>query len=105
MLKLSQPGKLNIAGYSPPINLVSTDENGEALVEYTQRGEHLLADIDLVINGLRVQGITSVAPNNINLPARTSDLSGHTLMGTYLDAARAAREKINGMVYAVLGKL
>ncbi|WP_088955049.1 hypothetical protein [Variovorax sp. HW608] len=71
----------------------------------TLRGEHLLADIDLVINGLRVQGINSVAANNINLPASKSDLSGHTLVGTYLDAARAAREKINGMVQAVLGKL
>ncbi len=71
----------------------------------TLRDEHLLADIDLVINGLRVQGISTVAPININLPARKSDLSGHTLVGTYLDAARAAREKINGMVQAVLGKL
>jgi len=71
----------------------------------TLRGEHLLADIDLVINGLRVQGISSVAPNNINLPASKSDLSGHTLVGTYLDSARSAREKINGLVQAVLGQL
>lgn len=71
----------------------------------TLRGEHLLADIDLVINGLRVQGINSVASNNVNLPISKSDLSGHTLVGTYLDTARAAREKINGMVQAVLGKL
>lgn len=71
----------------------------------TQRGEHLLADIDLVINGLRVQGISAVAPININLPASKSDLSGHTLVDTYLDPTRAAREKINGMVQAVLGKL
>jgi hypothetical protein len=71
----------------------------------TSRGEHLLADIDLVINGLRVQGISSVAPNNINLAMSKSDLSGHTLVGTYLDAARAAREKINGMVQTVLGAL
>jgi len=27
------------------------------------------------------------------------------LVGTYLDAARVAREKINGMVQAMLGKL
>ncbi|SCK36973.1 hypothetical protein VAR608DRAFT_3389 [Variovorax sp. HW608] len=71
----------------------------------TLRGEHLLADIDLVINGLRIQGINAVASNNISLPASKSDLSGHTLVGTYLDATRAAREKINGMVQAVLGKL
>ena len=71
----------------------------------TLRGEHLLADIDLVINGLRLQGINTVAPININLPTSKSDLSGHTLVGTYLDAARAAREKINGMVQAVLSRL
>jgi len=71
----------------------------------TLRGKHLLADIDLVINGLRVQGISTVSPININLPASKSDLSGHTLVGTNLDATRAAREKINGMVQALLGKL
>ena len=71
----------------------------------TLRGEHLLADIDLVINGLRLQGINTVAPININLPTSKSDLSGHTLVGTYLDKARAAREKVNGMVQAVLGTL
>ncbi|SCK36953.1 hypothetical protein VAR608DRAFT_3387 [Variovorax sp. HW608] len=71
----------------------------------TLRGEHLLADIDLVINGLRIQGINTVASNNISLPASKSDLSGHTLVGTYLDAARAAREKVNSMAQAVLGAL
>ncbi len=71
----------------------------------TLRGEHMLADIDLVINGLRVQGINTVASNNISLPTSKNDLSGHTLVGTYLDAARAAREKVNGVVQAVLGKL
>jgi hypothetical protein len=71
----------------------------------TLRGEHMLADIDLVINGLRIQGINTVASNNINLPTSKSDLSGHTLVGTYLDAARAAREKVNGMVQAALGTL
>ena len=65
----------------------------------------MLADIDLVINGLRVQGINSVAPNNINLAVSKSDLSGHTLVGTYPDRARAARERINSMVQAVLGAL
>ena len=63
------------------------------------------ADIDLDINGLRVQGINTVAPISINLAASKSDLNGHTLVGTYLDKARAAREKVNGMVQAVLGTL
>jgi hypothetical protein len=71
----------------------------------TLRGEHVLADVDLVINGLRIQGINTVTSNNISLPTSKSDLSGHTLIGTYLDAARAAREKVNGMVQALLGAL
>jgi len=71
----------------------------------TLRGEHLLADIDLVINGLRVQGINTVTPININLPASKSDLSGHTLVGTYLDISRAAREKLNSLVQAALSNL
>jgi len=61
--------------------------------------------LDLDINGLRVQGINTVAPISINLAASKSDLNGHTLVGTYLDKARAAREKVNGMVQAVLGTL
>jgi hypothetical protein len=68
----------------------------------TLRGEYLLADIDLVINALRIQGSSSVPPNNINLPVSTEDLSGHTLIGTYLDPARAAREKVKSMVEEVL---
>jgi hypothetical protein len=67
--------------------------------------EYVLADIDLVINGLRVQGATSVPPVNINLPASTNDLSGHTLVGTYLDPARAARARVLTMVQKVLGEL
>lgn len=47
----------------------------------------------------------TVASNNISLPTSKSDLSGHTLVGTYLDAARAAREKVNSMVQTVLDRL
>ena len=71
----------------------------------TKRGEHLLADIDLVINGLRVQGITSVQPININLPFSKADASGHTLVGTYLDPAREARERVHSMVRSVMDSL
>jgi hypothetical protein len=71
----------------------------------TVRGEHVLADIDLVINGLRVQGITSVQSININLPFSKADASGHTLVGTYLDAARAARARVKTMVQTALDAL
>lgn len=44
----------------------------------TLRGDHVLADIDIVINGLRVTGLNSVPPANINLPVNLSaDFSGH----------------------------
>jgi hypothetical protein len=64
-----------------------------------------VADIDLVINALRIQGNDTVPAANLNLPASTADLTGHTLVGTYLDPARAARAKVGGMVQAVLGAL
>lgn len=54
----------------------------------TVRGAHLLADIDQVINGLRNFGSWTVQPINFWLPASTADLSGHTLVGTYLDDTR-----------------
>lgn len=64
----------------------------------TLRGEHRLADIDLVINGLRVFGINTVPPVNLTLPASRADLSGHTLVGTYLDATRAGRGEVKQLI-------
>jgi len=37
----------------------------------TLRGRYVLADIDVVINGLRLSGINSVQPINILLPTST----------------------------------
>jgi hypothetical protein len=71
----------------------------------TLRGDYILADIDLVINGLRAQGITSVPPANIALPAARADASGHTLTNTYLDAARAALARIKAMLKTALTSL
>lgn len=71
----------------------------------TTRGEHILADIDVVINGLRVQGIGSVPPININLPFSSRDPSGHTLVDTYLDPSRAARARIRNMADSALASL
>lgn len=56
----------------------------------TLRGEYLLADIDLVINGLRLQGVTSEPVANISLPFGAVDASGHMLEATYLDRTRCA---------------
>lgn len=54
----------------------------------TLRGAHVLSDGDMVINALRVQGLSSVPPNNLMLPTSSTDLSGHTLIETYLNDTR-----------------
>lgn len=64
----------------------------------TLRGEYLLANIDLVINGLRAQGLSTVPDINLTLPASISDVSGHALVGTYLDASRPGHSAVNTMI-------
>lgn len=71
----------------------------------TKRGDYILASIDLVINGLRTQGLFSVLPTNINILPSFSDLSGHTLVETYLDPSRAARGEILTMAQTALNTL
>ncbi|MGF6440560.1 hypothetical protein [Paraburkholderia youngii] len=69
----------------------------------TLRGDYVLANIDLVINALRTEGGNTVVP--VNLPTSTADLSGHTLVGTYLDPSRAGRQKVIDAVTAALDQL
>ncbi len=71
----------------------------------TLRGEYVLADIDLVINGLRSTGINGVVPANLNLPTSTVELSGHMLEATYLDFTRAAYSLVKSMVERSADKL
>jgi len=71
----------------------------------TLRGDYTLADIDLVINGLRTTGVNSVPPANLTLPTNRSDLSGHMLEGTYLDTTRAAFARVKGMITTALDAL
>lgn len=71
----------------------------------TLRGEHVLADIDLVINALRGTGLNSVPDVNINLPLSKIDPSGHSFEPTYLDKARAAYARTIGMITASLDAL
>lgn len=71
----------------------------------TLRGEHLLADIDLVINGLRITGLNSVPDININLPLSKIDPSGHGFEPTYLDTARAAYVRTRGLIVHSLDAL
>lgn len=49
----------------------------------TLRGDYVLSSMDSVINGLAMLG--GIQPSNYALPQNPSDISGHTLLGTYLD--------------------
>lgn len=71
----------------------------------TLRGPHVLADIDLVINGLRLFGWNSVPQINLALPGSDKDLSGHTLNNTYLDASRPGRERVKQVAEQGLASL
>lgn len=71
----------------------------------TLRGDHVLADIDLVINALRVTGLNSVPDVNISLPLSEVDPSGHGFEPTYLDAARAAYARTRGLIVQSLDAL
>ena len=71
----------------------------------TLRGEYVLADIDLVINGLRLTGINTVPNVNLVLPVSTQDASGHTLVATYLDASRRGLDAVKRMIRAAVDPL
>ena len=71
----------------------------------TLRGEYTLADIDVVINGLRATGMNSVPTISISLPFSSSDRSGHSFEPTYLDKSRAADANIRQKLEASLNAL
>ena len=71
----------------------------------TLRGDYVLANIDLVINALRIQGANSVPDNNLDINASRVDVSGHTLIGTYLDPTRDGRGRVKTMIEREMGKL
>jgi len=64
----------------------------------TLRGDYVLADIDLVINALRVSGLNSVPDVNIRLPFSSEDKAGHGFDPTYLDKTRAAHSRTMGLI-------
>jgi len=72
------------------------------------KGDYTLANLDLVINALRVTG--TVPPNNVDIPGillRSSpvDASGHELVGTYLNPGMAPREKVVANATSALNAL
>lgn len=70
-------------------------------------GEYVLADIDAVINGLRLSGYNSVPPNNVELPIShlVADPSGHTFIGTYLNRSLPALGQIKNKLYSAMDAL
>lgn len=62
------------------------------------KGPHVLADMDLVINGLRVFGIHSVPSVTFDLPLShmAVDVSGHTFVDTYLNPSQKGLAQIVG---------
>lgn len=71
----------------------------------TLRGEHKLADIDLVINALRLQGLDSVPPSNLYMLPSLRDKSGHKLIDTYLDERRSGRQAVKDLMENSLAAL
>ncbi len=71
----------------------------------TLRGPYVLADVDLVINGLRRVDGTYLAVSNFSLARDAKDASGHKLLDTYLDEARPARSHIRQLITQALDAL
>lgn len=72
------------------------------------KGDYTLANLDLVINALRVTG--TVPSNNVDIPGillRSSpvDASGHELIGTYLNPGMAPRAKVVANATSALNAL
>lgn len=76
-----------------------------APASYTLYGDYRLADIDLIINGLRIQGLNSVRENNLTLPVSVADPSGHMLLETYLDPSRRGRQEISELILKAMQQL
>ena len=70
------------------------------------RGPHVLANIDLIINGLlRTHGPEGVPLATHHIPFSSSDKLGHGLLETYLDPRRATRNAIESHMRSALNKL
>jgi hypothetical protein len=72
------------------------------------RGPHVLAEIDVVINGMRGLDSSPVAPNTLRrdvMQPSLTDPSGHRFVQTYLDEERPARAEIRRLIVAALDGL
>ena len=71
----------------------------------TLRGDYILADIDIIIRGLKMFGYNSVPTRNFFMPTSKRDPSGHMLVGTYMDKGRLARKWIHDQSLKALSSL
>lgn len=69
---------------------------------FMRSATEMLSGLDLVVNGLRLQGVTSVPPANWSLPFSWVDASGHALIATYLDPERDGRANVKGLITSAL---
>lgn len=95
-------------GYDHILPVVGKDRVAAAHIapaSPTLRGDYVLVNIDLVINALRIQGANSVPDNNLDINTSRVDVSGHTLIGTYLDPRREGRGRVKTMIETGIGKL
>lgn len=72
------------------------------------RGPHVLAEIDLVIEGLRRVSGSEVAVSTLSrdvMPPASGDLSGHRWVDTYLDPQRRARGDIRQLIVQAMDAL
>src|SRR5262249_47401373 len=90
---------------APMIGASSVNVVHIAPASATLRGDYILADIDLIIEALRLTSTDPVAYANIALPPSLTDITGHTLEGTYLDPARAARTQVEAMLSFAMSRL
>lgn len=97
--------------YDEAIKIV-TPENVNVLhvapASPTLKGNYVLADLDLVINALRVFGWSSVPQSNVNLPSShliSDDGSGHKFIETYLNPKRGPYFKFKDLFLSSLTDL
>lgn len=92
------------------VNNYSTDNIGVVHIAPASSityGPHILADLDLVINGLRAFGIGSVPSVTANIPAThlLVDKSGHTLIKTYLGKDLETKTQVINSLNSELDRL
>lgn len=70
-------------------------------------GPHILADIDAVINGLRIFGLSTIPDITVNLPLShlLEDPSRHKLIPTYLNTTLATYNQVNSSINSEIGRL